>query len=64
MTQISETQANAQRSRYSRAFKATIVAQCQMAGTSVARIARNHHLNANRVHGWMKVFASQLPSQP
>lgn len=54
MTQISETQATAQRRSYSKAFKADIVSQCQAADASVARIARNHGLNANMVHRWIR----------
>ena len=47
MTLPSEFSATVQRRRYAKAFKADIVAQCQIAGTSVARIARHHNLNAN-----------------
>lgn len=54
MTQISEPQAKAQRRSYSKAFKADIVSQCQAADASVARIARNHGLNANMVHRWIR----------
>ncbi len=54
MTQTSETQATAQRRSYSKAFKVDIVSQCQAADASVARIARNHGLNANMVHRWIR----------
>lgn len=54
MTQISEPQATVQRRSYSKAFKADIVSQCQAADASVARVARNHSLNANMVHRWIR----------
>lgn len=57
MIQIRENQATTLRRRYSRAFRAEILAQCQVAGTPIASIARNHHFNANRVHRWMKGLA-------
>ena len=57
MIQIRENQATTLRRRYSRAFRAEILAQCQVAGTPVANIARNHHFNANRVHRCMKGHA-------
>ena len=60
MTRLRELQATTRR-RYAKAFKADIVAQCQMAGASVARIARSHDLNANMVHRWIRELTVQMP---
>jgi transposase len=42
------------RRRYSRELKALIVAECDVPGASVARVAISHGINANIVHGWRK----------
>ena len=63
MTRLRELQATTRR-RYAKAFKADIVAQCQMAGASVARIARSHDLNANMVHRWIRELTGQMPIVP
>ena len=42
----------AKRRRYSAEFKAQVVAQCDAPGTSVAKVAMSHGINANVVHGW------------
>ena len=43
------------RRRYSAALKAQIVAECDEPGASVAKVAMNHGVNANIVHGWRKL---------
>ena len=43
------------RRRYSRELKAQILAECEAPGTSVAKIALSHGINANVVHGWRKL---------
>lgn len=51
------------RRRYSTAMKAQVVAECAQPGTSVAKVAMAHGINANIVHRWRqlaregKVFA-------
>ena len=44
----------ATRKRYSRELKAQIMAECDAAGASVAKVAMAHGINANIVHGWRK----------
>ncbi len=43
------------RRRYRAEFKAQVIAECNVAGASVARVAMSHGINANVVHGWRKV---------
>jgi transposase len=42
------------RRRHSRELKAQILAECDVPGTSVAKVAMSHGINANIVHGWRK----------
>jgi transposase len=44
----------ASRRRYSGEFKAEVMAQCDLPGASVAKVAMSHGINANVVHGWRK----------
>lgn len=44
----------ATRRRYSRDFKAQVMAECEVPGASVARVAMSHGINTNVVHGWRK----------
>lgn len=44
----------ARRRRYSQELKDAVLAQCEQAGTSVARVAMAHGINANIVHCWRK----------
>jgi transposase-like protein len=39
---------------YTRQFKAELVAACQQPGASIAAIARDHDMNANVLHRWLK----------
>ena len=43
------------RRQYRPEFKAQIVADCDAPGTSVAKVAMAHGINANIVHGWRKL---------
>jgi transposase len=43
------------RRRYSAELKAQILAECEVPGTSVAKVAISHGINANIVHGWRKL---------
>ena len=42
------------RRRYSQDVKEAVLAQCEQAGASVARVAMEHGINANVVHSWRK----------
>ena len=44
----------ASRRRHSFDFKAQVMAECDMPGTSVVRVAMSHGINTNVVHGWRK----------
>jgi len=50
------------RRRYSREFKAQIVAACKQTGTSVAAIARRHDINDNIVHRWLREAEIDAPN--
>lgn len=43
------------RRRYSAVKKAQVVAECDEAGASVARVAMAHGINANVVHRWRQL---------
>lgn len=45
-----------QRRRYDAAFKQAIVEQTLQSGASVARIARDHGINANQLFKWRRQF--------
>ena len=45
----------ARRRRYSKETKAQVLAECGVAGASVAKVAMSHGINANVVHGWRKL---------
>ena len=45
----------ASRRRYSEEFKARVMAQCEVAGASVAKVAMSHGINANIVHRWRQL---------
>ena len=42
--------------RHSEEFKRSVVEQSYLPGTSVARLARNHDINANQIFAWRKLF--------
>lgn len=42
------------RREHSGELKARILAECELPGASVARVAMAHGVNANLVHGWRK----------
>lgn len=46
--------------RHSAAFKLALVEQTLQPGASVARIAREHGVNANQVFGWRKLYREGL----
>ena len=45
----------ARRRRYSQEMKAQVLAECEVPGASVAKVAMSHGINANVVHGWRKL---------
>lgn len=53
MTNVSVAKPYQRRRRFSREFKAQIVAQCQKPGASVSRISLDNGLNANMVRRWI-----------
>jgi transposase len=46
--------------RHSTEFKLALVKQTLQSGASVARIAREHGVNANQVFGWRKLYRDGL----
>jgi transposase len=44
----------ASRRRYGRDFKAQVMAECDVPGASVAKVAMTHGINTNVVHSWRK----------
>lgn len=50
------------RRRYSGDFKAQVMAECDVAGSSVAKVAMSHGINANVVHGWRKLAREAAPA--
>lgn len=49
-----EVEQSRKRRRYSGELKAQILAECEVPGASVAKVALSHGMNANIVHGWRK----------
>lgn len=50
-----EAKQSRKRRRYSHELKAQILAECEVHGVSVAKVALAHGINANMVHGWRKL---------
>jgi transposase len=64
-SETSETPPGRQRRRrYDPAFKRTIVEQTLVPGASVARIAREHDINANQLFKWRRQFLLEQPPAP
>lgn len=59
MHELSVVTTPAKRRRYSQDFKRKIIAACGEPGASVARIAREHGLNTNLVHSWIRLAKSK-----
>lgn len=49
------------RRNHTLALKAQILAECEVPGASVARVALAHGINANIVHGWRKLARGLNP---
>ena len=50
-----ETEQSRKRRQYSPQLKAQILAECDVPGASVAKVAMAHGINANLVHGWREL---------
>lgn len=49
------TENSRKRRRYGAELKAQILAECDVPGASVAKVAMTHGINANILHGWRKL---------
>jgi transposase len=56
-----ETENSRKRRRYGAELKAQILAECDMPGASVAKVAMSHGINANILHGWRKLAREAQP---
>jgi transposase len=54
----------ASRRRYSEEIKARVMAECDAAGASVAKVAMSHGINANIVHRWRQLAREARPGLP
>jgi transposase len=50
-----ENEESRKRRRYSPELKEQILAECDVPGASVAKVAISHGINTNIVHGWRKL---------
>jgi len=50
-----ENEESRKRRRYGPELKAQILAECDVPGASVAKVAISHGINTNIVHGWRKL---------
>ena len=66
MNELSVSRPYQRRRRFSREFKAQIVAQCLEPGVSISRISLDNGLNANMVRRWMREAQrhDQIPATP
>ncbi|MCP5264318.1 MAG: transposase [Rhodoferax sp.] len=54
----------ARRRTYDETLKAQVLAECDAPGTSVAKVALAHGINANVVHRWRQLVREGKPSVP
>ena len=54
----------ASRRRYSAEVKSQVMAECDAAGASVAKVAMAHGINANVVHRWRQLAREGHASEP
>lgn len=52
------------RRNYSETWKAQVLAECNVPGASVAKVALAHGINANVVHRWRQLLREASPSVP
>ena len=50
-----ESEQSRKRRRYGPELKVQILAECEVPGASVAKVAISHGINTNIVHGWRKL---------
>jgi peptidyl-tRNA hydrolase len=62
MNEIIPAKTPSKRRRFSKAFKAKVVAACQQPGASVAGVALANGLNANMVHRWRRAAETKAVS--
>ena len=55
MDQIVPAKTPAKRRRFSKSFKARLLAECNQPGVSVASVAQAHNINANLLHKWRRL---------
>ena len=55
MNEIIPVKRPVKRRRFSKAFKASLLAQCDQPGVSVASVAQAHKINANLLHKWRRL---------
>ncbi|MFM0408816.1 IS66-like element accessory protein TnpA [Paraburkholderia dipogonis] len=60
VTQTVELPARRQNRRHPLEWKRSVVEQTLEPGASVARVARDNHVNANQVWAWRKLYAQGL----
>jgi transposase len=59
MSEIIPAKTTTKRRRFSKTFKAKIVAACHQPGASVAGVALANGLNANLVHRWRRAAKTE-----
>jgi peptidyl-tRNA hydrolase len=64
MSKIIPVKTPVKRRRFSKAFKAKIVAACHQPGASVAGVALTNKLNANMVHRWLRAAKTKTVASP
>jgi|APTNR8051073442_1049403.scaffolds.fasta_scaffold40291_3 transposase len=55
MLDTMDTEKKRVRRNHSAELKAQVVAECELPGASVAKVAMAHGINANIVHGWRRL---------
>ena len=64
MNEIIPVKTPVKRRRFSKTFKARIVAACNQPGASVAGVALANGLNANQVHRWRRLAKKEISVNP
>jgi transposase len=64
MMDTMSTEKKRSRREYSEAVKEQILAECEVPGASVAKVAMAHGINANIVHTWRKLARERETTGP
>ena len=64
MTRDAVSSRPARRRRYSAEVKAQVMAECDVPGASVAKVAMSHGINANIVHRWRQLARESGSTMP